>query len=266
VPSIILGILSLRDIGKAAGALTGKPLAIIGIVLGSLGTLCMPIPYFFLLINPATSKVREAAARSQSQNNLKQMAIAMHNYNSTYMKLPSAAVGDPTQAEGMQKPNLSWRVAILPFIEQQGLYRQFKLNEPWDSPNNIKLLGQMPKIYKLPNDDKTKPDHTHYLVFVGNGAAFEKTRSTRIPGDFQDGTSNTILIVEAEKAVPWTKPEDIDFNPNMPIRPLLSTYFSSGGQAALADGSVKMLTKSISENTLKNAVIRNDGNVLGPDW
>jgi hypothetical protein len=193
------------------------------------------------------------------------MAIAMHNYNAVYGKFPPAAIGDPMQPEPMRKPNLSWRVAILPFVEQEGLYRQFKLNEPWDSPNNIKLLGQMPKIYKLPGDDKTKPDHTHYQVFVGNGAAFEKTHGHSL-AEFPDGTSNTILIVEAEQAVPWTKPDDITFDPNRPIAPLLSKYFSGGAQAALGDGSVKMLSKSLSENELKSAITRNGGEILGPDW
>jgi hypothetical protein len=238
-------------------------MAIIGIVLGTLGTLCWPVPYFMLTLGPGN--IREAAAKQTSQNNLKQMALAMHNYNSAYGTFPPAGIGDMTQPEPQRKPKLSWRVAILPYIEQQNLYKQFNFNEPWDGPNNIKLLGQMPKIYKLPGDDKTKPDHTHYQVFVGNNAAFEKTRGLHMAA-FQDGTSNTILIVEAEQAVPWTKPDDIDFDPSKPIMPLLSKHFSGGANAALADGTVRVLSKSLSENTLKNAVIRNDGNVLGRDW
>jgi len=261
LPSILLGILSLRDIGKAAGALTGKPMAIIGIVLGTLGTLCWPTVGIPLWWAGQNSKERMI-----SQNNLKQMALAMHNYNDVYRNFPPAAVGDPTQPEPMRQPNLSWRVAILPFIEQQGLYRQFKLNEPWDSPNNIKLLGQMPKIYKLPGDDKTKPDHTHYQVFVGNGAAFEKTRGVRFPAEFPDGSSNTILIVEAEQAVPWTKPDDVAFDPSKPMMPLMSRHFGSVFHVALADGSIRVLKPSLSETTLKAAITRGGGEILGPDW
>ena len=265
LPAILLGILSLRDIGRAAGAMTGKPMAMIGIVLGSLGTLCLPPGYFYLLYS-SVSRVREAAARLQSQKNLKQMALALHNYNDSNRSLPPAGVGNPFQPAGQQKPLLSWRVAILPYVEQQYLYNQFKLDEPWDGPNNIKLLAKMPKIYMLPGDDKTKPDHTRYQVFVGNGAAFDKTQGHKIPVDFPDGTSNTILIVEAENAVPWTKPEDIPFDPNKPIVPLLSTFFNSGCNVALADGSVRVIDRSISETTLKNAIRRNDGQPLGPDW
>jgi hypothetical protein len=265
LPSIILGILSLRDIGRSAGALAGKPMAIIGLILGSLGTLCWPIPYY-LIGKGATGGVEEARNRLQSQNNLKQMGLAMHSYSDSYMSLPPAGIGDPTQPEMQRKPNLSWRVAILPFIEQDFLYKQFKLNESWDSPNNIRLLGQMPKIYKLPGDEKTKPDHTHYQVFVGNGAMFEKSRGVRFPGEVRDGTSNTILIVEAEQAVPWTKPDDIEFDPNKSILPLLSKFYSSGPQAAMADGSVRVLSRALSEKTLKAAITRSGGEILGPDW
>jgi hypothetical protein len=204
-------------------------------------------------------KIQEAANRRQSQNNLKQMALAMLNYNDTYQRLPSVGVGDPNKPLAAQKPLLSWRVALLPFMEEIPLYQQFKLDEPWDSPNNIKLLGQMPKVYKLPGDDKTPPDRTHYQVFAGNGAAFEKTRGLRIPHDFPDGLSNTILVVEAAQAVPWTKPDDIPFNPGKPIAPLLSTYFRSGCNVVLADGAVRVLPASVPESTLKAAITRNGG-------
>jgi hypothetical protein len=265
LPALIVGTLALRDIGRSRGRLTGRGVATAGIITACAGTLLSCVGYGvgvlpFLLL-PAVQKVREAAARAQSQNNLKQMIIGMHNYNDVNHHLPAAAICDRNG-----KPLLSWRVAILPYVEQQQLYKQFKLDEPWDSPNNIKLLARMPKIYQLPGDDQTPPDSTHYQVFVGNGAAFEKTRGYSIPMDFPDGTSNTILIVETAQAVPWTKPDDIAFDPNKPIKPLLSTYFKSGCQAALADGQVKVLSNSISEFTLKTAIMRNDGGVPGPDW
>jgi hypothetical protein len=264
LPALILGILALRDIGRSRGRLGGNGLAIAGIITACAGTLlsCGILVPMSLLV-PAVQKVREAAARAQSQNNLKQMGLAMHNYNDTYNRLPSAGVGDPTKPLAVEKPLLSWRVALLPFIEQHRLYRQFKLDEPWDGPNNIKLLNQMPKIYKLPDDDKTPPDQTHYQVFVGNGAAFEKTRSLSIPRDFPDGLTNTILIVEAAQAVPWTKPDDIPFDPSKPIAPLLSTYFRSGCNVVLADGSIRVvLPASVPESTLKAAITRNGNEIV----
>jgi hypothetical protein len=272
LPALLVGLLALRDIKRSRGRLGGQGLALAGVITACAGTLlsCVILGVFALpmmVLLPAVGKVREAAARTQSQNNLKQMGLAMHNYNSTYLRLPPAGIGDPNKPQEAGKPLLSWRVAILPFIEQQHLYQQFKLDEPWDGPSNIKLLKHMPRIYMLPGDDKTPPDHTHYQVFVGNGAAFDKTRGNSIPQDFTDGTSNTILVVEAAQAVPWTKPDDIPFDPSKPIAPLFSTHFRSGCNVLLADGSVKVVLPAyVAESTFKAAITRNGNDRLGPDW
>lgn len=268
LPAVILGILALRDIGRSRERLTGRGLAIGGITTASVGTLlsCVVLGVYLLLFS-AVGRVREAASRTQSANNLKQMGLALHNYQSTYNTFPPAAIGGaPFQPPGQGKALLSWRVAILPFIEQQVLYSQFKLDEPWDSPNNIKLLARMPKIYMLPGDDKTPSDHTHYQVFVDKGAAFDRTAGHTFPRDFPDGISNTIFIAEVENAVPWTKPEDVPFDPSKPIVPLMSRYFRSGFNVAMGDGSVHRVVPEISETTLKAAITRNGNEVLGPDW
>ncbi|HEY7423422.1 MAG TPA: DUF1559 domain-containing protein [Gemmataceae bacterium] len=270
LPGLIVGLLALRDIKRSQGRLGGHGLALAGVITACAGTLlsCAIFAPALLIgmLLPAVQKVREAAERTQSQNNLKQMGLAMHNYNATNMRLPPAGVGDPNKPPEAQKPLLSWRVAILPFIEQQLLYQQFKLDEPWDSPNNIKLLDQMPRTYMLPGDNTTPPGHTHYQVFVGNGAAFDKTRGNIIPRDFPDGTSNTILIVEAEKAVPWTKPEDIDFDPSKSMMPLMSRRFRNVFHVGLVDGSVRAVTPALSETTFKAAITRKGGEILGSDW
>ena len=217
------------------------------------------------LLIPAVQRVRDAAARLQSANNLKQIALAMHNYNVANGTFPPAAVCD---ANG--KPLLSWRVAILPYIAQGSLYNQFKLDEPWDGPNNSKLLAIMPKTYLLPDDTTAAPGYTHYRVFVSKdpnaaiGPAFEMCQGFRLTG-FTDGTSNTILVVEAGQAVPWTKPDELVYDPNSPLPPL-GGRFSSGFQAALADGSIKFIPTSMSEQTLRAAITRNGGEVLGTDW
>src|SRR5262249_33685587 len=136
------------------------------------------------------------------------------------------------------KPLLSWRVAILPFIEQKALYDQFKLDEPWDSPPNLKLLDKMPKIYAPVGGVKTKAPHsTFYQAIVGPGAAWElrprpnaglfNAEGMRFPADFRDGTSNTILVVEGREAVPWTKPEDVRYDPKK-APPKLGGLFKDG--------------------------------------
>ncbi len=259
LPAIIVGVFGLRDIGLGQGRVRGKGLAIIGIVTGSLSFLCLPVILIGLLI-PAVQKVRDASARMQDANNLKEIGLAMDDYNSATGAFPSAAICDPTG-----KPLLSWRVAILPYIEHQNLYTQFKLDEPWDGPNNSKLIPLMPETYALPNDTTTPSGSTHYRVFVGNGAAFEWCKGAHVPNDFPDGTANTILVVEAATPVPWTKPDELDYDPNGPL-PALGGHFSGGSQAALVDGEVRMLSSSISPQTLRAAITRNGGDTLGPDW
>jgi len=209
------------------------------------------------LLVPAVQKVREAAARTQSANNLKQMALAMHSYHDTYRMFPPAAICD---ANG--KPLLSWRVAILPYIEQQELYRQFKLDEPWDSAHNRKLIPQMPSTYALPAAHK-KPGETHYRVFVGGGAGFEWSKGTRI-FDITDGTSNTILAVEAAESVPWTKPDELVYDAKKPL-PKLGNFYGNGRcNVALFDGSVRFLANDLPEQTLRALITRAGGEAIPP--
>src|SRR5438445_6759489 len=121
-----------------------------------------------------------------------QIGLAMHNYNDTHGHLPAAAVCDK---DG--QPILSWRVTILPFIEQPELYGEFHLDEPWDSAHNLELLPRMPGTYAPPRykKDKAPPYHTFCQVFVGKGTAFEGRETLKIPTDFPDGTSSTILVI-----------------------------------------------------------------------
>jgi hypothetical protein len=208
------------------------------------------------------AKVREAADRQRSQHNLKQLALAMHNYNDTYRHLPAHAIYSKADSKA-GKPLLSWRVQVLPFLNEEKLYKQFHLDEPWDSEHNKKLLAQMPDVFRMPSQPKDATD-THYQGFVGKGAFFEGENGLRLPADFPDGTSNTIMLVEAAKPVPWTAPEDLPFDVDKPL-PKLGSHPGAGFNAALVDGSVRHFQK-VSEQTLKAAITRNGGEVLGPDF
>jgi hypothetical protein len=214
------------------------------------------------LLVPAVQKVRMAAGRVQSQNNLKQIAIACHAYMDANGHMPHDIV-DKTG-----KPILSWRVALLPYLEQDNLYKQFKFDEPWDGPNNKKWSQVAVKVFMSPQaDPPTPPGMTHYKALVGPGTAFEPGKPLKLPADFPDGTSNTILVVEAGDPVPWAKPEDIPFDPKKPAPKLALPGVPDLVNVALVDGSVRTLNvKKLSETTLKNAIIRNDGNPLGEDW
>jgi hypothetical protein len=165
------------------------------------------------------------------------------------------------------RPLYSWRVLILPYIEQQELYREFHLDEPWDSPHNSTLLERMPGTYAPPHYKRSRvpPHHTVMHVFVGKGATFEDGKELSLTRDFPDGTSRTLLVVEAGDPVPWSKPEDIPFDPDAPLPPLPG-FFRDIFRVALADGHVTNIERTVSEATLKAAITRNGGEQLGPDW
>jgi len=194
--------------------------------------------------------VKSLAERRKAQNNLRMIALAMHNYASAYGRLPSAAICDNNG-----KPLLSWRVAILPFIEEDVLYRQFRLNEPWDSEHNKKLIERLPKTYQLPGDTaKHDLPSTYYRVFVGNDAMFNWTRG-RSFAEITGGLSNTIMVVEAADAVPWTKPDELEYDPKKP--PKLGYHIGDACNVALGDGSVRSLRKGLKEEILHSLIQAN---------
>jgi hypothetical protein len=160
---------------------------------------------------------------------------------------------------------LSWRVAVLPYIEEQKLYDQFKLDEPWNSPHNLALLPKMPRTFEHFHGRVAPAPHTtYYRVFVGPGTAFEGAEGVSLK-DFPDGTGNTFLIVEAADAVPWTQPAELGVRPECAL-PGLGGHFPDVFVAALADGSVRYVKTAISDSTLRAAITRNDGEALGSDW
>jgi hypothetical protein len=205
------------------------------------------------------AKVRLAAAKTKSTNNLKQIALAMHVNHDFKMALPTRATFDKNG-----KPLLSWRVQILPFIEQVELYQKFKLDEPWDSPDNKKLIGQMPKIYRSPLSKLNKDGKTTYLAITGKGSMFDGTKGIRFT-DVTDGTSNTIMLVEAndKKAITWTEPEDFPIDTKEPLAGLVNPELK-GFLTAFGDGSVHFLHASIRPATLQALFTRNGGEIVDP--
>jgi hypothetical protein len=211
-----------------------------------------------LLVLPVCAYVQGGAARNKSHNNLKQIALTIHNYAEANGHLAPAAI---RAKDGT--PLLSWRVAILPYIESDNSgYLGLKLDEPWDSPHNLKMLGNMPRIYRVPGQDRDETT-TYYQVLIGKSTAFERDGLKLT--DFYNGTSNVILVVEAANSVPWTKPEDIPFDdePLLPKLggPMRNRWFSSADvwsfTAVMADGSVQThFGKEIDEATVRRMAVR----------
>src|SRR5262249_20983053 len=143
-------------------------------------------------------------------NNMHQLGIAFHAYHNDQKVLPH----DITSKDG--KPLLSWRVAILPYIEQNALYQQFHLDEPWDSEHNKKLADIAVPTFMHPAIKPQAPYTTVYQVFKGKEAVFAPGRHVHFQ-DITDGLSNTIMIAEAADGVPWTKPADLAYDAEKPI-------------------------------------------------
>jgi len=166
---------------------------------------------------PSVFTANEASKRTQCTNNLKQIVLAAHNYHDVYDGFPPASTVD---ADG--KPMHSWRVYLLPFLEQTELYRKIRLNEPWDSEWNSQFHSQVPDVYRCPADKDAPEGTTRYSFVVGKQTPFENPivvdekgavskKDLRRLATITDGTSNTICVVERKKAVCWMNPTD-EFN------------------------------------------------------
>ncbi len=214
------------------------------------GDLVSAAPVGVALLLPAVQAAREAARRAQDMNNMKMIMLAMLNYESAYGKYPS----DITDKEGNKL--LSWRVAILPYMEEQALYNAFHLDEPWDSEHNLPLSRTVVGVFSSPQG-QPEPFMTRYLAVAGENTMMP-------PGgvkirEVTDGTSNTAVLVLAtpEAAVPWAKPGDLQFDAENPTRGVWGArgFFL----LAFADGSVRTVANQTVE-TMRNLFLRNDGN------
>lgn len=202
--------------------------------------------------------VRDAAARMKSTNNMKLVGLAMHNYEATHGHFPL-----PASLDKDGKPLLSWRVHLLPFLEEDALYKRFRLDEPWDSPHNAKLIPLMPKVFEQPPkaEEAGKPGHTHYQVFVGPGAMFEHGKKVTV-ASVKDGLSNTILLAEAREAVPWTKPSDLPFSPDKRLPPLGGRWVGDYFLGLWADGSARAFSLKLPEKTLRMLITHAGGEII----
>ena len=223
-----------------------------------------------------------------SKNNLKQIGLAMHNYHDTFNHFPPAVTLGPDGT-----PWHSWRVYLLPYLDQASLYNEYKFDEPWDGANNRHLLDKMPDVYRVPGDTS---HYTHYVVPTSREpvqkdpstatlpwrTAFSAIGSPGEPGsgrseggttfrDFLDGTSNSILAgtVDVDKQIPWMKPQDLEFEQDFTKLGdkggFATPYMSDNGDFGLfllADGSVSQIQKSIAGEQFRRLLTIDDGYVV----
>ena len=261
--------ISVHDYSSAGGSSArGKKtsttmivLIVVGCVFGVL-VVCGGI--LAALLFPAVQQAREAARRSQCKNNLKQIGLALHNYADTYGTFPPAYIADESG-----KPMHSWRVLILPFVDQQPLYNAYNFSEPWDGPNNSRLMASMPPIYACPSHASAPGStNTAYVAPFGEHCIFRGSQPVGIT-DILDGTSNTLMVGEAANAnIPWMKPDDVDIraHPAIGDRDGFSSDHTAGVHFLLGDGSVRFVSQSITQQTLQALFTRDGGEAVGGDF
>jgi prepilin-type processing-associated H-X9-DG protein len=210
------------------------------------------------LLLPAVQAAREAARRSQSVNNMKQIGLAMHNYHDAYKRFPARAGFDDGG-----KPLLSWRVQVLPFIGQQPLYEQFHLDEPWDSEHNKTLIPLMPQVYRNPSSGPD-PSLATYVVPTGEGTIFDGQEGTKL-AEITDGTSATVMVIEVDPdaAVTWTKPDDWEYHADNPLAGLGNAH-PGGFNVLLADGSVHFISAAVDKTMFRALLTKSGGDKVGP--
>ena len=214
------------------------------------------------LLLPAVQAAREAARRAECSNNLKRIGLAMQTYVSVNNRYPNSSVIGRYGIDG-NVPH-SWRVAILPYLDETALYNEYNFFEPWDGPNNIKLVDRMPKVFRDPSDTDSKPSSPSYFALTGPDTMFPSRKEGMKIAEVTDGTSNTVLVVEAKRDIPWTKPEDIPFDRDQPI-PRLGGMHPGGFNALFADGSVRFLKSAINQVILRALVTPAGGEFIAAD-
>jgi hypothetical protein len=226
------------------------------------------------LLLPAFTSARESARYAMCAGNLRQIAVALHMYENSYGSFPPAyiAAEDGT-------PMHSWRVLLLPFLDAQGVYDKYSFDEPWNGPNNIKLLHSMPPIYLCPSaslSDDEWNSCTSYVAVVGPHTAWPGTTPRRIP-EITDGLPNTMLLIESNELVPWLEPRDLQLEEavdslasvDWAVAPHKTEDFffqySAGRCVAFADVSVRLVSNGLGREAWSEGLQVNDGRLWDED-
>jgi len=223
--------------------------------------LAVVIAIIFLLVGmlmPMAGRGRhEAGRQTQCLNIMRQIAFATLNYESDNGHFPPAYIADENG-----KPMHSWRVLLLPYLEQQALYDSYRMDEPWDDPNNSKLHDEIVSLYRCPSSSSDE-NCTDYVLITGEGTAFEDVRTIGF-GDITDGSSNTIMVTEiAGSDIHWMKPQDISLGQFLGLEKSATAPNHSGTKnIALFDGSTHSLPIDADAEELKKLVMIADGEVV----
>jgi Protein of unknown function (DUF1559) len=189
--------------------------------------------------------------------------LAVANYHQEFGCYPPAYIAD---RDG--KPMHSWRVLILPFLEQAALYNAYNFAEPWDGPNNRKLADRIGSIYLRSGLDSSQSETTSFVAVVGAETAWPGSRALGHK-DLGDGPQNTLLVVEVpDGRFRWMEPKDLEFDRmsfriNDPSGRGLGSRLG-GARVVAADGMVRTLPDNFDPNTLRAMLTANGGEAIEP--
>lgn len=206
-------------------------------------------------ISSMSSAIRKSAQRTQSANNVRQMALAFHNYHDATGKFPPAVLYSETGKA------YSWRIAILPYVEEQAIYDSYNFDEDWDSEHNLEVTKNMPEFFRHPAMEEST--NTNYFAVVGDETIFGDAGGTDLR-EIRDGTSNTILFVESKKEVHWADPQDISYDEAVK-GDMLGGLSEKGFNAAFADGSVHFLPTELDREILEALLSSSGGEIIDHD-
>ena len=220
-----------------------EAVAVVGIIL-----------FLIALLLPAVRTAGPAARRLQCTNNLKQIALALHNYEQAHGAFPPAYTVD---ANG--KPLHSWRTLILPYLEQDTLYRTIDLSKPWNDPANAKAFETLVSVYRCPEAAGPLNTTTYLAIVVPNGCF--KPGEPRRRADITDDPNSTMMLIEAgeENSVPWMAPVDADEALVMRLGSTSKLHHVGGMNACSIDGSVRFL-KASTPSYVRRALMSIAGN------
>jgi hypothetical protein len=213
----------------------------------------------FLKDSKPEHKLQVSKETQRTANFLRQLGLAFHNYHDVYNRFPTSVRFDKRG----KKTLLSWRVSLLPFLGQGALYGRFRLNEPWDSAHNKKLVARIPPVFRPENQKLAGAGKTKFVAPLGEKTLFPIKKQEIRFRDITDGTSNTIMLVEADDdhAVIWTKPDDLTIDLKKPLSGL-AVRPPGAFLSLLVDGSVHFRRKTINQNTLAALFTRAGGEVI----
>lgn len=215
---------------------------------------------------PAVNAAREAAHQNSCACNLAQIGLALQTYADIYKSFPPAYV---TDSKGNRIH--SWRVLILPFMEQKPLYDVYDFNEPWNGPHNRLLARYMPPLYRCPSDDLDLDGETSYSAIDGPGTVWSGSRGSTF-ADMKDGTSNTIAVAEAAgSGIHWMEPRDVPFSALAqglmgPKKPGLASRHDGQCEIVFCDGHISHLNSNLPVAALQALTTRAGGEPITFDY